>query len=195
MGIPLHHGGWYPDRRLILFKHRCGRYENRIVHEHVVLNGRAGVLKHMLVHYNDNKGLHQYFERHNVYSTMEALAAHRYLAGDHSRDELRAALFGAAPERRRALKQWAYRYLPSRPLLKFLWSYVLRRGFLDGRIGFRYCLLQSFYEYQVSLKLLELCSDASSPMLRYASSSPLEAARGGALDHNSARAEDADAEG
>jgi hypothetical protein len=62
------------------------------------------------------------------------------------------------------LKQWAYRYLPCRPLFKFIWSYFLKRGFLDGRVGFRYCVLQSFYEYQVSLKLKELQTDAASPM-------------------------------
>ena len=176
MEIPVRHGGWYPDRRLVLFKHRLGRYESRIVHEHVVLNGRAGRLKQALLHYNDNKGLHQYFDRHNVYSTMEALEANRHLEGNRSVGTLRAAFFGEGPERRRALKHWAYRYLPFRPLFKFLWSYGLKRGFLDGRVGFRYCLLQSLYEYQVSLKLIELRSDPTSPMLRFASSPSLHAA-------------------
>jgi glycosyltransferase involved in cell wall biosynthesis len=174
MGVPARHGGWYPDRRLVLFKHRLGRYEDRIVHEHMVLNGRVGLLKHPLLHYNDNKGLHQYFDRHNVYSTMEALEAHRHLTGSPSVGTLRATFFGAAPERRRALKQWAYRNLPCRPLFKFLWSYLLKRGFLDGRVGFRFCLLQSFYEYQVSLKLIELRSDPTSPMLRYTSAPALD---------------------
>lgn len=170
MGVAVRHGGWHPDRRLIFFKHSLGRYEDRIVHEHVVLNGRSGNLKYPLIHYNDNKGFHQYFERHNVYSTMEAIEAYRHLANNGLNGQLRAALLGAGPERRRALKQWAYRYLPCRPLFKFLWSYVLKRGFLDGRVGMRYCLLQSIYEYQISLKLLELRADAESPMFRYASS-------------------------
>lgn len=164
MGVAVRHGGWHPDRRLIFFKHILGRYEDRIVHEHVVLNGRSGYLKYPLIHYNDNKGFHQYFERHNVYSTMEAIEAFRHLANNDLNGQLSAAPLGAGPERRRALKQWAYRYLPCRPLFKFLWSYVLKRGFLDGRVGLRYCLLQSFYEYQVSLKLRELQSDSASPM-------------------------------
>jgi hypothetical protein len=41
--------------------------------------------------------------------------------------------------------------------------YLLRLGFLDGRLGFRYCLLHAFYEYQVSLKLEEL-QDFDSPI-------------------------------
>jgi hypothetical protein len=41
--------------------------------------------------------------------------------------------------------------------------YFIKLGFLDGRLGFRYCLLHAFYEYQVSLKLEEL-QDPDSPM-------------------------------
>jgi glycosyltransferase involved in cell wall biosynthesis len=176
LGGVMSHGGWYPNLRLLFFKHRLGRYEARTVHEHLVLNGSVGRLQHELLHH-DNKGLHQYFERHNVYSTMEALEAYRHLVqGAHDaatrqidmRNQLRACVFTAGPERRRALKQWAYRYLPCRPLFKFVWSFVLKQGFRDGRVGFRYCLLQSFYEYQVSLKLRELYSDPDSPMRRWA---------------------------
>jgi glycosyltransferase involved in cell wall biosynthesis len=175
MGSPVAHGGWFPNFRLLLFRHRLGRYERRIVHEHLLLRGKIGRLRNMLIH-DDHKGIHQYFERHNVYSTMEALEAHRHLANDTGEQSLAASLTGTAPERRRALKQWAYRHLPFRPLFKFAWSYVLRRGFLDGRVGFRYCLLQAFYEYQVSLKLLELRLDPTSPMLRYQSGPEHEAA-------------------
>lgn len=166
MGLRIAHGGWFPNLRLLLFKRRLGRYERRIVHEHLLLKGKAGQLRNLLIH-DDHKGIHQYFERHNVYSTKEALEAYRHLTGDSSEHSLGASLKGSSPERRRALKQWAYRHVPFRALFKFGWSYILKRGFLDGRVGFRYCLLQSFYEYQVSLKLLELRMDPMSPMLRY----------------------------
>jgi len=179
LGGLLSHGGWYPNLRLLFFRHRLGRYESRIVHEHLVLDGSLGRLKHELLHY-DKKGLHQYFERHNVYSTMEALEAYRHLDGNGSPGQLKSSLLGAGPERRRALKRWAYRYLPCRPLFKFIWSFVLKRGFLDGRVGFRYCLLQSFYEYQVSLKLWELRADPESPMRRYASPPSIDAGANGA---------------
>jgi glycosyltransferase involved in cell wall biosynthesis len=174
MGSTIAHGGWFPNFRLLLFKHRLGRYEERLTHEHLILRGRAGRLKNLLIN-EDRKGVHQYFARHNIYSTLEALEAHRLLTANQSADMLRARFFGEGPEpRRRALKQWAYHYLPFRSLFKFLWSYGLKRGFLDGRVGFRYCLLQSFYEYQVSLKLIELSSDPTSPMLHYESSPTLK---------------------
>jgi hypothetical protein len=90
---------------------------------------------------------------------MEAFEASRYLAAKAKNASLGDSGLSGAPASRRALKQWAYRHLPFRPLFKFLWSYGLKGGFLDGAVGFRYCLLQSLYEYQVSLKILELQSD------------------------------------
>lgn len=186
MGAAVNHGGWYPNDRLLLFRHRLGRYEPRIVHEHLILPGKTGRLANLLIH-DDRKGMHRYFERHNVYSTMEALEAHRYLHRDQAEVSLRASLLGAAPERRRLLKQWAYRHLPCRPLFKFLWAYVLERGFLDGRVGLRYCLLQSFYEYQISLKLMELRTDPESPMFKYGSANRAAAVSDGGADNISAQ--------
>jgi hypothetical protein len=46
--------------------------------------------------------------------------------------------------------------LPARPLIKFLLLYVLKRGFLVGRPGFTYALLQSIYEAMIVLKVQEL---------------------------------------
>ena len=47
--------------------------------------------------------------------------------------------------RRRALKRLSYS-LPFRPTLRFLYQYVFRRGFLDGRSGLNYCRLLAQYE-------------------------------------------------
>ena len=177
MGGCLRHGAWAPDWNLRLFKHRLGRYEQRIVHEHVILKGPAGFLRNPLEH-NDYKGLDRYFERHNIYSSMEAIEVFRTL-GSSGSGALKGNLLKRGPQRRRRLKNLAYRYLPCRTLFKFFWAYILKGGCLDGRLGFRYCVLQSFYEYQVSLKLMELRSDPTSPMLRYfASSRPENAANG-----------------
>jgi len=41
--------------------------------------------------------------------------------------------------------------------------YVLKRGFLDGRAGFRYAVLQSFYEYMIVLKVKELSAREQAP--------------------------------
>jgi glycosyltransferase involved in cell wall biosynthesis len=161
-GVWIRHGGWYPDWNLRLLRRGRGRYEARLVHEHVLLDGPPGYLHHPLIHY-DYKGIERYFERHNVYSSLEAVEAHRLLNAPDRPRGLPAALQARGPARRRFLKNLAYRYLPARALMKFLWMYVVKLGFLDGRMGFRYCLLHTFYDYQISLKLEEL-RDPQSPM-------------------------------
>jgi glycosyltransferase involved in cell wall biosynthesis len=51
--------------------------------------------------------------------------------------------------RRRALKEWSQR-LPCRGLLRFLYQYGLRGGFLDGAPGLAYCRMLARYEQAVS---------------------------------------------
>ena len=151
----MRHGGWYPNWNLRLFRRNRARYEARIVHEHMLLDGQAGFLKNPLLH-NDYRGIERYFDRHNTYSSMEAVEVYRTLEAEKQEGFLPPLVWARGPERRRLLKNLAYRYLPARSLAKFLWMYLLQLGFLDGRIGFRHCVLHMFYEYQISLKLEEL---------------------------------------
>jgi glycosyltransferase involved in cell wall biosynthesis len=109
-----------------------------------------GLFAEPYLHESFGSGLERWFEKHNHYSTQEArarLAGHGRAAGP---------LFAADPiARRRALKALSYR-LPLRPLAKFAYLYLLRRGFLDGSAGLTYCLLQTIYEYAIDLKYQEL---------------------------------------
>lgn len=162
MGKWIRHGGWFPDYQLRLFRRGKARYEDRIVHERMVVDGKNGYLQCPLIHH-DFKGLERYFDRHNTYSSMEAVEAFNILKNGRASAHLDKRLIGADPHRRRVLKEFAYRYFPCRPLIKFLWMYIIKLGFLDGRMGLRFCLLHTFYEYQISLKLEEL-SDTESPM-------------------------------
>ena len=112
----------------------------------------VGTLDHDLEHYSFSKGLHEWFAKHNRYSSDEAAEALRQQA-----DSVDWAAL-AAPDRtrrRRALKALAAR-MPMRPSLRFVYMYVLRRGFLDGRAGLSYCRLLSTYEAMTVAKEREL---------------------------------------
>jgi len=159
----LRHGGRYPDYNLRLIRRGRGRYEQRRVHEHMVVEGPVGYLRHPLDH-DDDKGIERYIERHNHYSTLEALEILRAEAGAAA-EEIAPDLRRRGPQRRRALKRWAYRWLPARPLFVFLYLYLFRLGFLDGRPGLDSALLRAIYEYQIDLKLREL-RDPASPLAR-----------------------------
>lgn len=125
----------------------------RLVNPVPVIDGPHGYLAGMLAHYNFSKGISEWIDKHNRYSQLEAQEGMK-LIHQSSADEPR--LFDADPAlRRRALKNLSFR-LPLRPLIKFLYFYVWQRGWLDGRAGLTYCVLQAFYEYMIVLKMREL---------------------------------------
>ncbi len=165
LGRWLKHGGNYPSWNVRLFKHRLGRYERLDteelasagdveVHEHVVLQGRAGFLRSPMLHL-DFKDLSAWIDRHNRYSTWDAKMRLALLEGRSFSREIPARLFGTPVERKRWLKRLWVR-LPCRPLIRFIYMYFLRLGFLDGRPGFIYCVLKSMHEFHISAKMWEM---------------------------------------
>jgi len=56
---------------------------------------------------------------------------------------------------KRALREWSRR-LPFRPTLRFLYSYVFKRGFLDGAEGYMFCRMLATYEMLNVFKVREL---------------------------------------
>ncbi|HVY22543.1 MAG TPA: glycosyltransferase family 2 protein [Steroidobacteraceae bacterium] len=126
----------------------------REVNEEFVANGKVQQLNEHLHHHPFNKGIAWWYERHNRYSTMEAAAT---LSERTERIEWKA-LFGTDPvERRRALKQIAYR-IPARPLMVFIYLYILRLGILDGLPGYYFCAMRASYELMIDVKVRALKS-------------------------------------
>ncbi len=165
LGKWIQHGGRYPDWNLRLFKHKTGRYENlgteeirntgdNEVHEHVILQGKAGYLKNDMLHI-DFRDVFHWLERHNRYSNWEARVYLNILTGKDESGTIGANLFGDAVQRKRYLKKTWVR-LPFKPLIRFILIYIVQRGFLDGKPGYIYARLMSQYEYQIGVKLYEL---------------------------------------
>jgi glycosyltransferase involved in cell wall biosynthesis len=143
------HCGYYPSWNLRLFRHAKGRYEklhvgdtgsgDNEVHEHVVLDGAAAYLRRDMLHYA-YPDIQTWVEKHNRYSNWEAEVEVR---GQDTQSPTRG--IGGQLAKRRALRQWS-RQMPFRPTLRFFYSYILKRGFLDGREGFMFCRLLATYE-------------------------------------------------
>lgn len=118
-----------------------------------IVDGSIGYLREHFIHYNFSKGIREWIERHNRYSTYEANETMKALADNPVKI---GNLFSTDRNTRRLeLKNISFR-MPCRPLLKFIYMYVLGRGFLDGRAGWTYCRLQAMYEYMIVLKVREL---------------------------------------
>lgn len=143
----------FPPRTIMRFMRPPSVRFERVVHPVPVINGPHGYLTCMLTHFNFSKGISEWIDKHNRYSSSEAQEGIKLI---HQPSGDQPSLFSADRAlRRRALKNLSFR-MPWRPLLKFLYLYVWQRGCLDGRAGFTYCVLQSFYEYLIVLKMREL---------------------------------------
>ncbi len=162
MGRPLR--CFRPNWNVRLFRHRLGRFEDlgltelpgtgdNEIHEHVVLDGTLGFLHSPLLH-DDDRGMTAWLERHNKYATWEAHLYRKFRSGPVGVGPLR--LLRLDPFRRKRALRRIWVRLPMRPALRFIVWYVLRRGFLDGRPGFVFCLLMAYYEVTINAKLYEL---------------------------------------
>ncbi|MEB3826850.1 glycosyltransferase family 2 protein [Phormidium sp. CCY1219] len=144
----------YPRYQMRLFRKDKVWFTDYGHTEREVCDGPTGFLKETYPHYTCSKGLSRWLEKHNRYSSDEAKETLRQLeSGAVSWKNL--FLGSSEVERRRALKDLSLR-LPFRPLLRFLYMYLLLGGILDGRAGFAWCTLQAFYEYLILLKVWEL---------------------------------------
>lgn len=98
----------------------------------------------------------EWLEKHRRYARAEA---REHLAAT---DDLRWAdlVSGQRLLRRRALKRLSYS-VPFRSAQRFIYQYFLRRGFLDGGAGFRYCRLLARYEGFIADELRRLRTTAT----------------------------------
>jgi glycosyltransferase involved in cell wall biosynthesis len=143
---------------LRLFRPETMRYE-RLVNPVSIPDGPVGEVDGFLDHYPFSKGMSHWLSRHNSYSTLEAeqIVVNRVNNQEFS---LWKALFGKDFNERRFHQKELFYRMPARPLFKFLLLYIGKRGFLDGSTGFRYAVLQAFYEYMIVMKTKELASSA-----------------------------------
>lgn len=159
LGQWIQHCGYYPSWNLRLFRHRLGRYEklhgadtgsgDNEVHEHIILSGSAVHLKNDMLHYA-YPDIYTWMEKHNRYSNWEAAVEFRGEENANVDKHIGGHL--AARRRIRSIS----RRLPFRPALRFFYSYIFKRGFLDGYPGLVFCRLLATYEMLSVFKAYEL---------------------------------------
>ena len=148
----LRHSSLYPNWVVRLIHRERVRYVNRGHAETQEVRGDLRELQHDLIDEN-LKGIDEWFERQGRYARKEA--EHELAEERRSRFRWRD-LVGADPLRRRAaLKRLAWR-MPARPLVYFLYSYVVRRGFLDGRDGLVFSMMKATYQATIVAKKYDM---------------------------------------
>ena len=157
-GRLLKHGGAHSIQVLRLFRFGFGRSEVRWMDEHIEVEGLCVEFKGALIDEN-LRPLKDWTDKHNNYSSREAL---ELLALDYP-ELMSSGINKASHQSQIGTKRWikknVYAKLPAglRALAYFVYRYILMLGFLDGKSGAHFHILQAFwYRYLVDAKVDEV---------------------------------------
>lgn len=131
VGRRIRHSGWTPDYVVRLMKKGSGGFTNSLVHEKLEIAGKVGRLKNPLIHYSFDT-FEDVIDKMNRYSTYNAQMLY-----EQDRDSSLMEAVG-------------------RGLWAFVRTYILKRGFLDGRQGFQLAVSNAEGTYYKYVKLMEL---------------------------------------
>ncbi|MFC1672356.1 glycosyltransferase family 2 protein [Planctomycetota bacterium] len=131
LGRFVRRGGWYPDRKLRLFRRDRGRWGGRNPHDRVEVDGPVKPFQGDLHHYS-YKNIADHLDTINSFTRIAAEA----MAGEGRHARLVDLIFRAP--------------------VKFLKMYVLKGGFLEGRVGLVMAVMSSYYVFLKYAKLWEI---------------------------------------
>jgi glycosyltransferase involved in cell wall biosynthesis len=125
------HGGWYPSPQLKLFRKDKFRYEEVGVHPRAFMDDPCGHLKKDLIHYS-YRNIEDFLNKLNNQTTREA---QKWFAQDKPMTFLR----------------FSYRSID-----RFMRTYIGRKGYKDGIIGFVIAYFASLYQIMSYFKYKEM---------------------------------------
>jgi glycosyltransferase involved in cell wall biosynthesis len=131
LGKWIRHSGWYPDRKIRLFRMDKARWDGAFVHESLVVSGEVRKLKGDIHHFT-YQGIDDHVARINRFSELGA-----------------QKLYAARKKSRSG-------HLVFLPAGRFLKSYILKLGFLDGFPGFVIAVLNGYAVFIRYAKLREI---------------------------------------
>ena len=158
LGRRIRWGGVFPIRVLRLFRHGAGRCEDRWMDEHIIVDGSTADLSGEIIDDNLNS-LTWWTEKHNSYASREVVDLLNLEYGFMEHETVADLRGGQQAGVKRWLKERVYARLPGgvRAFAYFLYRYLFRLGFLDGKEGTAFHVLQGFwYRYLVDMKLYEV---------------------------------------
>lgn len=149
MGKWLKRSAAYPTYQMRLFHKQRMRFRDYGHGQREQSDGEVGVLDVPYLHYPFSKGIYDWLDKHNRYSSLEAL---QVIDGSTEPWSLIDLIHGDRVKRRRAWKEFSYR-LPMRPAIRFLTTLFVLGGIMEGRPGWTYARLISMYERMITVKL------------------------------------------
>ncbi len=126
LGRWIHHGGFWPDSKLRLFRSGTGKFQDQAVHETVKIRGTTSTVQHGAILHHSYPTLADYIDHMNRYSSL-----------------------GAAMVVAKGYRGFSSFDIVVRPIATFTYNYLFRLGFLDGHEGL---LLHLYHAVYVSWK-------------------------------------------
>lgn len=133
LGKQMKYSGINKEYRLRLAKKTLSKYVGGIIHEELIVNGKVGKLKNIMIH-NSYPTISSYFNKLEQYTTLGA----KKLLEKNKKAKVIDIVF--------------------KPPFEFIKRYILKCGFLDGIRGFIWAVLYAFYTFIKYIKLWEFCS-------------------------------------
>ena len=131
LGRWIRHSGWYPDRKTRLFRKDKARWEGEYVHEKLVVEGKTDKLQGSIHHFT-YRNIKDHLDRINSFS---GLGAQKLYAQK---------------------KRCRWYHLAFHPFFRFMKSYFLKGGFLDGFAGLVIAVLNGYSIFTRYAKLKEI---------------------------------------
>ena len=151
-GRLLRRGGFGKTPLVRMFRPEMCHYEDRLVNEHLFVPTSA--VRHTLpgaIEHADVESWTRHIDKHNRYSTLEAIERHRLAQGAGAGLKLGQAL--RRPDlRNRWLRERIWSRAPLRPVLRFIQIFLVMGGFLDGNAGLRRAIFEAWQEMCIDLK-------------------------------------------
>ncbi len=124
-------GGWYPDYDIRLFRRERATWGGSEPHEKILVDGKVRRLKHPLEHFT-YKNIDDHIQRINRFTSI------------------------SSGELKKTGGRWRLSDALLRPAVRFVRSYFLKRGFMEGFAGFYVALTAAVYVFLKYAKLWEL---------------------------------------
>ncbi len=151
-------GGFYPITLLRIWRTGKGKCEERLMDEHVVLDGGLVIKFNNDVVDENLNDFHWWIVKHNNYARREAVDILNQKYNFLDSTEIQTTSTGNQAKVKRFLKNEVYNKLPLgvRPFVYFIFRLIFRLGFLDGGRGFIFHFMQGYwYRFLVDINVYE----------------------------------------
>jgi len=129
---PIKHCNWYPAYHIRFFKNGKGKYNNKSVHEELVLNGKVEKLENDIMHFS-HPDYKTAILKLNEYSSLEV------------QNKIKSG----------KIKKIRFYQFLTKPFFNFGKNYIWHKGFLDGAAGLILCIHLAIYEFFILVKTNE----------------------------------------